>query len=94
MQKNLSVKETKNHFDTVLREVSSGTQVVVEEDGRPLAVILSVEAYKLMLKLPLQTRSQDELAASAFGMWADRDDIDDEWLGKVRKNWENNWVDE
>jgi hypothetical protein len=32
-----------------------------------------------------------ELARKAFGMWAEREDIDDEWLARIRQPWNSAW---
>jgi len=36
-------------------------------------------------------RTGGGLEEAAFGMWAGRDDIGDEWLAEGRKRWESDW---
>lgn len=91
----LSATEVKNRFGAVLREVNrTGNPIVVERDGRPVAVILSMQAYEETQR-DASTRQPDqlELARSAFGMWGQRDDVDDDWLERTRQHWQSDWAD-
>ena len=89
----LPATEVKNRFGRVLREVGrTGGPIIVERDGEPVAVILSVEAYE-RLAPPAGARQRRELALAGFGMWADRPDIDDDWLERSRQQWRSAWND-
>jgi prevent-host-death family protein len=92
----LSATEAKNRFGAVLREVSrSGGPIIVERGGKAVAVILSMRAYKESHRdLQTSVASQAELARAAFGMWANRQDIDDEWLERGRQQWYSEWPDD
>ena len=89
--KTLPATQVKNSFGRVLREVNqTGGPIVVERDGKPVAVIMSMSAYEGWQQAQPQPVEQDLLQA-AFGVWADRDDIDDAWLANGRSQWESNW---
>jgi len=89
--KYLPATEVKNRFGRVLREVTkTGGPIYVERDGKPVAVILSVREYERTRRVSL-SRDKAELARNAFGMWANRTDIDDEWLAEGRAHWESEW---
>ncbi|MCL4869856.1 MAG: type II toxin-antitoxin system prevent-host-death family antitoxin [Anaerolineae bacterium] len=81
--KTVSATEAKNRFGAVLREIKrSGGPIVVQRDGEPVAIILSVTEYQTLQK----TASVDEdPVLAAFGLWADREDIDETWLEEGRK---------
>jgi len=91
----LSATEVKNSFGAVLREVNhTGGPIVVERAGRPVAVILSVRAYEETCRAPLlPTAGRIALARAAFGMWAGREDIGDDWLVHSRQRWQSEWPD-
>jgi prevent-host-death family protein len=92
--KYLPATEVKNRFGRVLREVTkTGGPIYVERDGKPVAVILSVREYERTRRVTL-TANKAELARNAFGMWANRADIDDEWVAESRARWESEWVDD
>lgn len=90
--KALPATEVKNRFGRVLREVSqTGGPIVVERDGKPVAIILSMSEYERMQR---QMPAAAALPVAAFGLWAARNDIDDEWLANGRNQWESAWSDE
>ena len=92
--KYLPATEVKNRFGRVLREVTkTGGPIYVERDGKPVAVILSVREYERTRRISL-TVDKAQLARTAFGMWADRVDIDDDWVSEGRARWESEWGDE
>jgi prevent-host-death family protein len=94
MQK-LPATEVKNRFGRVLRQVSGGGQsIIVERGGKPVAVIMSMGEYERLQQPPLDREQQVALLQTAFGMWSDRSDIDDEWLTKGRQRWTSRWSDE
>lgn len=90
--KSLPATEVKNRFGRVLREVSkSGGPIIVERDGKPVAVIVSVSEYERLQKWPLAPAEDDLLLQGAFGLWSQREDIDDNWLTEGRARWESTW---
>ena len=92
--KYLPATEVKNRFGRVLREVTkTGGPIYVERDGKPVAVILSVREYERTRRIPLSS-DKTNLARSVFGMWADRTDIDDDWVRDGRARWESEWGDD
>ena len=92
--KYLPATEVKNRFGRVLREVTkTGGPIYVERDGKPVAVILSVREYERTRRSSLST-DKAGLAREAFGMWANRTDIDDDWIAEGRSRWESDWGDD
>ena len=92
--KYLPATEVKNRFGRVLREVAkTGGPIYVERDGKPVAVILSVREYERTRRVPL-AGDKTGRARDAFGMWAKRTDIDDNWVSEGRARWESEWGDE
>ena len=89
--KYLPATEVKNRFGRVLREVAkSGGPIYVERDGKSVAVILRVREYERGRRAKLTLKKAESLR-KAFGMWAERADITDEWLTENRSKWESNW---
>lgn len=83
--------EAKNRFGGVLRQLAqTGEPILIQRDGKPVAVLIDVEDYETLSGKSVSP-STIELARSAFGMWRDRDDIDDDWLEEGRKNWRSAW---
>ena len=81
--------EAKNRFGKVLREAAQyGEPILVKRDGKPVAVIMSIEAYENIRQKPLETAVPVD---DVFGMWANRDDLDDNWLVNGRSRWESDW---
>jgi prevent-host-death family protein len=92
--KYLPATEVKNRFGRVLREVTkTGGPIYVERDGKPVAVILSVREYERTRRVSLP-EDKVELARNAFGMWANRADINDKWAAEGRARWESEWSDD
>lgn len=88
----LPATEVKNRFGRVLREVSkSGSPILIERDGKPVAIIMGIQHYEQMSKRPLPDADKKALAREAFGMWANRDDVGDEWLRASRERWYSGW---
>ena len=91
--KYLPATEVKNRFGRVVREVTkTGGPIYVERDGKPVAVILSVREYERTRRVSLPA-DKAELVRDAFGMWAERADIDDKWIAEGRVRWESDWED-
>jgi prevent-host-death family protein len=92
--KSLPATEVKNRFGRVLREVSqTGGPIIVERDGKPVAVILSLGEYRRLQPQAAPPGEQLELLKAAFGLWEGRADIDEEWLADGRSRWESRWAD-
>ncbi len=73
--KTISVTDAKNRFGGVLREVNQTDEpIVVERDGKPVAVILSIQAYERLLPKERPLTLKESQAPYAFGLWANRDD--------------------
>jgi prevent-host-death family protein len=90
-RKALPATEVKNRFGRVLKEVArTGGPIVVERDGVPVAVIVSVEAYE-RLAPSVPNHDQRQLALAGFGMWAGRSDVSDAWLKRGRQRWHSQW---
>ncbi len=91
----MSATEARNRFGAVLREVArTGGPILVERNGKAVAVVLSVSAYEEECRRPLPLAvDRLDLARAAFGMWAKREDIDGEWLGRGRRRWRSEWPD-
>jgi prevent-host-death family protein len=87
----LPATEVKNRFGKVLREVAkSGGPILIERDGKPVAVIMSVREYERHRRRRLPAEKL-ELLRSVFGMWANRQDISDDWLAESRSRWLSEW---
>ena len=92
--KTISATEAKNRFGRLLRDVTlSDEAVVVERDGKPVAVVLSIAAYERLLPKEKTQLLKESPARYAFGLWANRDDIDEAWLDEGRSRWESEWPD-
>ncbi|MCA9943173.1 MAG: type II toxin-antitoxin system Phd/YefM family antitoxin [Anaerolineales bacterium] len=85
--------EVKNRFGRVLRQVTqSDNPIIIERDGKPVAVLLSITAWQALHPSANLPAPDADLLEAAFGLWAGRPDIDDEWLTNGRSQWESNWV--
>ncbi len=92
--KTLPAVEVKERFGRILNEISrNGGPIIIERGGKAVAVILSMGMFKRLRPGSKRTRNRRALALSAFGMWADRSDIDEEWLARGRARWQNEWAD-
>ena len=89
--KYLPATEVKNRFGRVLREVTrTGGPIYVERDGKPVAVIINVREYERTRRTAISP-AENSLMSAAFGMWADRDEIGEEWIAEGRARWESDW---
>ena len=64
---------------------------VVETFGRPQVIIVDVDEYRRLQNRRPESGAIDDLAQSAFGMWREREEIDDEWLSRNREQWYSAW---
>ncbi len=91
----VSATNLKNRFGSFLGDViRTGGPLVIERAGKPVAVMLSIEAYSSDPHRPALAKARRELAREAFGMWSGRDEIDDTWLEDGRDQWRSEWVGE
>ena len=87
----ISATEAKNRFGAVLREVKkTGGPIMVQKDGKTVAIIMSVNEYEIVQKNKV-IKEPAPLELAAFGMWADRDDMDETWLEEGRAQWRSSW---
>jgi len=88
----LPATEVKNRFGRVLNEIArTGGPIIVERGGRAVAVILGMEAFERLHPKPARAKDRRALALEAFGMWADRADIDEAWAARSRAHWKSDW---
>ena len=91
----LPATEVKNRFGRVLREImQTGGPIIVERDGKPVAVILSIDDYTRLQPQIDRTAKQLALLNACFGLWAGRTDIDEAWLADGRSRWVSKWANE
>ena len=91
-----SATEVKNRFGRVLRQIAkTGGPIIVERDGKAVAVILSMSEYQRMQPQALPEEEQQlGLLKEAFGLWSQRPEMDEEWLVDGRSRWESAWTNE
>ena len=90
-----SATEVKNRFGRVLRQIAkTGGPIIVERDGKAVAVILSMSEYQRMQPQALPEEEQLGLLKEAFGLWSQRPEMDEEWLVDGRSRWESAWTNE
>lgn len=90
-----SATEVKNRFGRMLRQIAkTGGPIIVERDGKPVAVILSMSEYQRMQPQAAPDDKQRELLEEVFGLWSQRTEIDEEWLADGRSRWESTWTNE
>ncbi len=95
MNSAIPATEVKNRFGRVLRQVTqSDDPIIIERDGKPVAVLVSIAAWQALQPSSNLVVDDAALLDSAFGLWANRPDIGDDWLAEGRTNWESNWQNE
>lgn len=68
---------------------------VVETFGRPQVVIIGLEEYRRLQEFRrMGLRDKTEAAKAAFGMWAERSDIDEDRITRNRRRWYSAWLEE
>ena len=88
----LPATEVKNRFGRVLNEIArTGGPIIVERGGKAVAVIIGMEAFERLRPRPARARDRSALALEAFGMWANREDIDETWAERGRARWKSDW---
>ena len=88
----IGATELRQKLTDVIQAVKEESVVyIVETFGRPQVVVIDLDEYRrLQTDKPDRTETL-KLAQEAFGMWRDRDDIDDEWLERIREPWYSTW---
>jgi prevent-host-death family protein len=88
----LPATEVKNRFGRVLNEIArTGGPIIVERGGKAVAVILGMEAFERLRPRSARAKDRRALALEAFGMWANRADIDEAWAERSRARWKSDW---
>lgn len=91
-ERQIGTTELRQRLTDVIQAVKEEKVVyVVETFGRPQVVIVGVDAYRQLQTLGPPGENTVELARSAFGMWAEREGMDDEWLNRNRRQWYSPW---
>jgi prevent-host-death family protein len=84
----VGITELQQRLSDVIRAVEKKKAIyIVERYGQPQVAIINVDDYRWLRGQPQAMPPLDELARAAFGMWHDRDDVDDEWLMRTRQHW-------
>ena len=93
-ERQIGATELRQRLTDVIQAIKEeNVAYVVETFGRPQVVIVDMETYRRLQAMRREGSSLDGLAPAAFGMWRDREDIDDEWLTRSRERWESAWED-
>lgn len=89
----IGATELRQKLTDVIQQVrEQNVTYVVETFGRPQVVILSLEAYReLQRERRAADRESAAAAASAFGLWTERPELDDAWLVEGREQWRSDW---
>lgn len=92
-ERQIGATELRQRLTDVIQAVKEEkVAYVVETFGRPQVALISIEEYRRWQetdKVDTQTRAR---AQSAFGMWADRPELDRDWLQRTREKWYSAWV--
>jgi len=88
----LPATEVKNRFGRVLNEIArTGGPILIERGGKTVAVILGVEAFERLRPKSARAKDRRALALEAFGMWANRADVEKAGAGRSRARWKSKW---
>ncbi len=89
----LPATEVKNRFGRVLNEIArTGGPIIVERGGKAVAVILGMGAFERLRPRSARAKDRRALALEAFGMWANRADIDEAWAERSRARSKSDWL--
>jgi prevent-host-death family protein len=88
----IGATELRQKLTDVIQSVrEQNAAYIVETFGRPQVVIIGLDEYRRLQAFRRTALGEKtELARSAFGMWAERDDIDEDWLARQRR-WVSAW---
>ena len=91
-ERQIGTTELRQRLTDVIQAVKEEkVAYVVETFGRPQVVIVDVSAYRYLQNKGPTRIEKLELAQAAFGMWAEREELDDEWLSRSRRQWYSTW---
>lgn len=91
-ERRIGTTELRQRLTDVIQAVKEEKVVyVVETFGRPQIVVVDVDEYRQLQNRRPQPETIDQLAQSAFGMWREREEIDNEWLSRNREQWYSAW---
>jgi len=91
-ERQIGTTELRQRLTDVLQAIKEEkVAYVVETFGRPQAVLIDLEEYRRLESREAGRAPLDETARAAFGMWRDREDIDDDWLTRGRAQWDSAW---
>ena len=88
----IGATELRQKLTDVIQAVKEENVVyLVETFGRPQVVVMGLDEYRRLQNAQPDRAETLTLARTAFGMWRDRDDIDDERLARVLEPWYSTW---
>lgn len=91
-ERQIGATELRQRLTDVIQSVKEEkVAYVVETFGRPQVVVIALDEYRRLQTAQPDGAESLKLAQEAFGMWRDRDDIDDEWLARIREPWYSTW---
>ena len=91
-ERQIGTTELRQRLTDVIQAVKEEkVAYVVETFGRPQVVIVDAGVYRQLQRGGPGRAALAERAEAAFGMWRERDDIDDEWLSRSRQHWYSAW---
>jgi prevent-host-death family protein len=91
-ERQIGTTELRQRLTDVIQAVKEEkVAYVVETFGRPQVVIVDASVYRQLLRAAPERTALVERARAAFGMWRERDEIDDEWLSRSRRQWYSAW---
>jgi len=94
-ERQIGATELRQKLTDVIQAVKEENVVyVVETFGRPQVVVIDLDDYRRWQDSRPGDSEQKELARSAFGMWSERADLDDEWLARNRRRWYSDWMED
>ena len=92
-ERQIGATELRQKLTDVIQAIKEENVVyVVETFGRPQVAVIDLETYRRWREAMPQDDEAREKARSAFGMWRDRPELDDEWLARNREQWYGAWV--
>ncbi len=94
-ERQIGTTELRQRLTDVIQAVKEEkVAYVVETFGRPQVVIVDLDEYRRLLGGHTRQELMTHLAQTAFGMWREREEIDDEWLERNRKQWYSQWSED
>ncbi len=91
-ERQIGATELRQKLTDVIQAVKEeGVAYVVETFGRPQVAIVGLDELRRLQLTRQESATMDEEALAAFGMWRDREDIDEDWLTRNREQWYSVW---